>query len=161
MNHLLAVVVTVTILFAPPAQEPPPEPVFVADEEIPLSAELQEHAYTLCEQNGIPYEVLLALMYTESRFETDLISHNSNGTQDYSICQINSCNADWLLDHYGLDITCPQDNIEAAVVLLCVLLDDYPIRQALAAYQAGRAGMQRGNGYWYADLVLEKAGDYE
>ena len=59
-----------------------------------------------------------------------------------------------MLADYGLDITEPRDNIEAAAIILSGLLERHPLRDALAAYAAGEAGMKEGNGYAIADKIL-------
>lgn len=135
--------------------EPSLEPTFEPDPEIALEPNLQEHTYNLCQQSGVPYEVMLAIMDHESRFITDVPDNiNVNGTRDRGLCQINEVNWGWLADQYGLDVSDLYDNIEAAVVILSAHLNKYPLEQALACYAAGESGMLAGGGMWFAEDIL-------
>lgn len=130
---------------------------FVASSEIALSPELQQHAYELCKQNDIPYELLIKLMWRESRFQINAIGYNTNGTQDSGLMQINDVNRDWLYEAYELDISQPKDNITAAVVLIRYYLNKgYTLEESLAAYGAGETGMLNGRGFTAARKLLEK-----
>lgn len=54
-------------------------------EEIPLSAELQEVLFDTCDKYGIPYEIALGLIETESRFQSGAVSD----ARCYGLCQLN------------------------------------------------------------------------
>lgn len=135
--------------------------VFEVDTTIPLSPDLQRHAWELCRQNNIPYNVFMRLMWRESRYQTDAINLNTNGTYDRSLMQINDCNRAWLADHYSLDTSDPYDSIEAAVVLLAGYLQWYDQVHALAAYGVGETGMLAGRGIGAARKLLEDSGQLE
>lgn len=108
--------------------------------DIPLSDDLQEYTYYLCEQYGIVehYEVVLGMMRTESNFNAGAVS----STGDYGIMQINACNHSWLKSELGIvDIMDARANIECGVYMISDLIHTYPyVDQALMAYNMGPAG---------------------
>lgn len=138
-NTTLAVTTAITTQTQAPAT--PTEPsAAVPLYDIPLSVELQEYTYSLCEQYGIAehYEVILGMIRTESNFNANAIS----STGDYGLMQINVCNHNWLKQELGIvDIMDAKENIECGVYLISGLVDDYTyINQALMAYNMGPAG---------------------
>lgn len=108
--------------------------------DIPLSEDLQEYTYSLCEQYDIVehYEVVLGMMHTESNFNADVVS----STGDYGIMQINACNHSWLKEELGIvDIMDARENIECGIYMISDLLRNYStVDQALMAYNMGPAG---------------------
>lgn len=108
--------------------------------DIPLSEELQEYTYSLCEQYDIVehYEVVLGMMRTESNFNADVVST----TGDYGIMQINECNHTWLKNELGIvDIMDVRENIECGIYMVSDLFHNYStVDQALMAYNMGPAG---------------------
>ena len=70
-----------------------------------LSDELFQVVITECENNGLPVNVALAVMKTETQdFDTEAINYNSNGTYDSGIMQINSSNVAGFSKRYD----CPE-----------------------------------------------------
>lgn len=129
--------------------------------DIPLSEELQQYTYDTCLVYGIEdyYEVVLAVMWKESAFDTDVISNGN-----YGLMQINYVNHDWLVDTLGLtDVLSPRNNIECGVYLLSSLIDKYEdTHMALMAYNMGEGGASeqwaRGNySSYYSNAILAKA----
>ena len=84
---------------APPTIETPSPPVQTEPsyyiEEIPLSKEVQHTIYTICEQRNVDYALVLGMLKTESNFSTTSQSHNTNGTTDRGIAQINTRYTDY------------------------------------------------------------------
>lgn len=110
-------------------------------EDIPMPAEHQAALYEACEANGVPLELALGLIYTESRFQADA----DNGTS-YGLCQLNR--------DYFPDGLSPEENIRAGVEYLGTLLEQYDtVDAALTAYNAGHDTGSR----VYANAVLEAA----
>lgn len=137
-----------------------PEPEF-APIDIPLDVKLQEHAWELCQQNDIPFEIVMSVAWHESRFQVDAVGYNRNGTTDSGVMQINSCNWQWLYDDHDLDISDPYDNIEAGIHILSMFWSKYPPEEALTAYAWGEQGMlDAGCIAPSAYRVLEKAAEY-
>lgn len=146
----------------PPADEPD-EPENVAEvnfyiEEIPLSYELQEYSYQTCLEHNIQYELFLAVMWKESRFEHDQVYVNTNGTTDTGLMQINDVNRTLLAEVLNItDLRDPQQNIRAGAYLLADLLHKYEETNALVAYQFGEGGMvkREQNGQPPPEVILQ------
>lgn len=117
---------------------------FVYYESIPMSYELQEYTYQKCVERNIEYELVLAVIWRESRFEADAVNVNANGTLDSGIMQINDVNKKWLYEDYGVeDLMDPYQNIDAGTAMLGVLTEKHGAHKAMLAYQYGESGMIR------------------
>lgn len=117
---------------------------FVYSPDIPLSYALQHYTYQACVEAELEYELVLALMWRESRFQTDAINVNTNGTKDSGIMQINDVNKEWLEEQHGIDdLLDPVQNIDAGIIMLQTFVEKYGIHDALMAYQYGEEGMKR------------------
>lgn len=112
--------------------------------DIKLSPELQKITYSLSQEYGIRYSLILALMFRESGYNIDAYNVNTNGTADHGLMQINDCNAK-LMNSHGIDWDIPEENIEGGCIILKYFLDqnDWDENKALMAYQYGQAGMQK------------------
>lgn len=110
---------------------------------IPLSAELQQYTYDTCVYYDIVehYELILAMMWQESNFKTDLIS----STDDYGIMQINICNHEYLRQTLGIvDFLDAEDSIESGIYIISGLLHKYDdVHKALMAYNMGNGGASK------------------
>ena len=62
--------------------------------DVPLSKELQDYIRNLCDEYGIPIELVIAIIDVESTFRANVVSK----TNDYGLMQINKCNHEWLTD---------------------------------------------------------------
>ena len=83
--------------------------------DIPLSDELQQYTYETAEKYGINYDLMLAIMQTESQFN-NVVSDNG---EDVGLCQINSSNAEWLYNEHGIyNLMDEKQNIEACAIIL-------------------------------------------
>jgi len=134
---------------------PAPGTVFIYQESVPLTEELQKHTFMMAGKYNVPYKVLLAIMWHESRFIADVADNlNDNGTLDRGLMQINEVNWDWIQE-LGLDISLPMDNIEAGACLLNMFWEKYTPEEALAAYAAGETGMSEGYGFVFAEEIIE------
>lgn len=123
-------------------QEEPIELYYIP--EISLDKELQKYTYDLCLKKNVDYELVLAVMWRESRFELDATGYNSNGTQDSGIMQINDINKEWIAEELNVtDLYDPQQNILAGVTMLSDFIDTYGEHDGLMAYGAGETGMSR------------------
>lgn len=112
--------------------------------DISLSPPLQEYTYQRCEALGLEYELILAIMWRESRFQVEAVGTNRNGTQDSGLMQINDVNRGWLFEEYGIDnLLDPYQNIDAGTTLLARYFSKYSENYALMAYQYGEQGMLR------------------
>lgn len=100
---------------------------------INLSQDLQEYTFIQCIKYDVDPVLALAVMKTESGFNTDAVSE----TNDYGIMQINTCNYPWLSDAFGdIDLLNAKDNIKCGVYMLSKI--KYPTReQKLMTYNMG------------------------
>jgi hypothetical protein len=81
---------------------------------INLPEEQQQYAYNICKKYGIEYELLLAVMYKESRFDA-----NATGSNSYGLCQIHGTNMSMLSYRLGItNLYDPYDNMTAGAYLL-------------------------------------------
>ncbi len=133
-----------------PADEPELEPDTTPKAriyDIPLAEELQAYTFSLCEEYGTDYEMVLALMNRESEYTTGAISK----TGDYGIMQINKINHKWLTEELGItDFLDPEQNILSGVYMLAELTEKYDdLHRILMAYNMGERGARdyvaRGN----------------
>jgi len=111
-----------------------------------LSKELQDWVYEMCAEYGIPgYEkMVIAKLYCESSFNPSTIHTNTNGTKDYGLAQINSCNHKRLRNILGItDFLDSYQSIRCGVFMIseCLQANGYNESMALAAYNTGRNGV--------------------
>lgn len=100
--------------------------------DIPLDEDLQTYIHDLCEEYNMSYALIVALIDTESDFDTDAVST----TGDYGLMQINEIN-----HKDGYDYTNAYDNVKhgiKALHKLCVKYEEAEL--ALMAYNMGEAG---------------------
>ncbi len=111
---------------------------FVAYSFIPLSADLQMSIYAACAQYEIAYDLILAIIKTESEFDAAAIGDSGNA---YGLMQIQPRWWDWLaaekrLTDYRTD---PVQNVALGIAILGFLLDENAgdLDKALIAYNGG------------------------
>lgn len=110
--------------------------------DLPLSEELQRYTYNRCQELGLEYEMVLAIMWRESRFQPTAVGVNRNGTRDSGLMQINDINKKWLFEEHGIeDLLDPYQNIDAGTAMLAGYFSKYGENFALMAYQYGEQGM--------------------
>lgn len=115
-------------------------------EEIPLSAELQQVLFDTCDKYGIPYEIALGLIETESRFQSGAVSD----ARCYGLCQLNPA--------YFPSGLSPADNIRYGIQYLARQINVYgSVPAGLTAYNAGHDTGDR----TYANVVLGYAAQWE
>ena len=109
--------------------------------DVPMSDELQRFVREKCEENGVPFEIAIALIWCESRCQANAVS----ATDDYGLMQINTCNHEWLSEELGLDnMMDPYQNITAGTYILGMAFKKYgDPHQALMAYNMGDSCMSR------------------
>jgi len=132
--------------------------------ECDLPVELQEFTYYLCEAYYLDFEFVMAVMYTESKFNADAIS----STNDSGLMQINACNHAELSSALGVtDFTEPYQNIRAGLYILRRLFEKYDEPSMVCmAYNMGEYGASVlwDNGVYstsYSQKVLTKADEYK
>lgn len=122
--------------------------------DIPLSEDLQKYIYNLSKQNDLNYIDILALISVESNFNPKLTHKNTNGTTDYGLFQINSCNIDNFRKQLNIkgDILDPYNNTRMGIYELSNLSNRWSsskedIEQhridVLSSYNKGYTGYRR------------------
>ena len=89
--------------------------------DIAMSAELQKYTYDICEEYRLSYELVLGVIYTESRFIETANSASSQG-----LMQISRGTGGWVSEEVGIrafDPFAPRQNIAVGVWYLNYLRD--------------------------------------
>ena len=92
---------------------------------------------------GAKYEVdadlIKAVIFCESEGKITAKNHNKNGTTDYGLMQINSCNHEWLSEELGItDFYDIKQNIHCGVFMIADLMDRHDdLHTVLMAYNMG------------------------
>lgn len=110
-----------------------------------LAKEYQDYIYQMCKEYGVSgYEkTIMAKLYIESNYKTDVIYKNKNGTTDYGIAQINSSNFSNLKKKLGVsDFLDPYQSIRCGVYMFSICLNNNNFNEssALVAYNTGKNG---------------------
>lgn len=144
-------------------EEEPPEEQVKLRIDCPLDDDTQQMIQDKCEEYGIDFALCMAIIYTESRFQSDVIS----STNDYGLMQINENNHNWLSETLGItDFLNPEQNVTAGLYILNNLFNKYDdTSQVLMAYNMGETGASR---YWnngvysstYSEAVIQKMEEY-
>ena len=141
-----------------PTPTPEPEPQYFKPEK--LDTYLFEVVVEECESLNIPVNLVLAVMKTETQdFNTGATNHNTNGTYDSGIMQINSSNIEHFAERYDLPEFAenphdPENNIRIGIRYLAenyhVYYDDYngdEIKTLLATAGSYNRGVSNQNKY--------------
>lgn len=134
---------------------------------IPMSEDLQKFTYDMCCINNVSYTLVLSMMYHESKFDTEAISYNSNGSCDSGIMQINSCNLKLLNEEYGItNLQDPYENITAGVSIISDYVNKFGENDGLMAYNMGIGGYLNAieNGIYstqYSENILDTKAEFE
>ena len=109
--------------------------------DIPLSDELQEYTYQTAQKYNVDYDLILAIMQTESQYN-NIISDNG---EDVGLCQINQINAEWLYKEYGVyNLMDERQNIEACAIILSKLQGQFDSENAvIMAYNLGESKAEK------------------
>ncbi len=110
--------------------------------DVPLSVDLQDYIYDLCDQSDVPFELVVAVIDAESSFRADVIS----ASDDYGLMQINKIGHAELTEKLGVrDYLDPFQNVRAGVYILQRNLEstDGDVVAALMQYNCGPAGARR------------------
>ena len=131
--------------------------------DIPLSDELQRFTYEIATEYGVNYDLMLAIMQTESQFK-NVISDNG---EDIGLCQINTVNAEWLYTDYGINnLLDEKQNIKACAIILSKLQEQFSNEShVVMAYNLGAGKAQKyissGKITEYTEKVYENKGEIE
>lgn len=106
--------------------------------DCPLDEDLQSYIYELSMDYGIEYELIMALIKTESNYEIDAYSGSSCG-----LMQVNKCNTEYAKNLGVYNLYDPQGNILVGINILSDLLEKYTLTDALTCYNVGETGAAR------------------
>jgi soluble lytic murein transglycosylase-like protein len=146
-------------------QNPTTQPVVVSEKRVALKLE-DVHALisAAAQKHGVPTALVKSIVATESNFQCDVVS--SRGA--IGLMQLLPSTA----RQYGGDASVPEQNIDAGTRYLSFLIEKYrksgcPLKNAIAAYNAGFAAVDRYNGVppfretrAYVDRVLTRMQQY-
>ncbi len=117
-----------------------PKELVLPSDLVPLPADLQMTLAASCELYGVPAEIALGCIETESGFQASA----RNGSC-YGYMQVNTINLEWLGTEIGvIDLTDPAQNICSGLYILGDLYGRYgDWHKALVCYNCGERGAQR------------------
>lgn len=122
-------------------------------DDINFDYEMQDLLYDACEQTGLEYELALAVIHQETRFQNIM----GDGGNSYGYMQIQPR---W---HYArmekwnvTDLNDPYSNFIVGCDLLSELIEKYGIEGGLTAYNTGKSGTSK-----YATSVINKYAEYK
>lgn len=109
--------------------------------DCPLDHDLQDYIRELCDENGVPMPLVIAMIKVESSFRESVISK----TNDYGLMQINKINHEWLSEKYGVtDFLDPYQNVLCGIKILSQHYNRFQdTTKALMAYNLGATGAKR------------------
>ena len=120
-----------------------PAPKYYA--EIPLSAELQTVLFEACDMYGVPYDVALAMIETESQFNP-YIENSDSGC--YGLCQLHPA-------YFPTNLS-PADNIKYGIRYLGKQIRVYgTLESGLTAYAVGHDDGSRGYAHYVLNIAQE------
>ena len=104
---------------------------------------IQAMIVAAAQQFGVPPNIALGVASHESGFNPNAVNHNTNGTTDYGVMQLNTLTVQTMGVSDPMD---PQQNINAGVQLLSNLLNQYGgnTYNALWAYASGSGNVGPG-----------------
>lgn len=117
---------------------------------IPISEDLQNYIYELCDEYDVPYALAIALIDNESKFNV----YAKSGTNDYGLMQVNKCNFEWLAGEFNIyldpnndgdEFLDPYLNVKAGIYIISDHLKavNGDINLALMRYNCGAGGAQK------------------
>lgn len=126
------------------------------------------------EKYNLDFNIILSLVDLESNFNVRAVNHNTNGTTDRGLFQINNNTASWLAAKIGVrnitpeKIYSPKYNIKMGLWYINYLHSKYNNwYKTLTAYNKGEAGMEsysRKYGTYksrYSKIIMERRGYHE
>ncbi len=129
--------------------EEPIEPATYID-FIPMDAGYQAILFQTIKEYHVGRGFALALLESESTFDVNAQTTDANGITYYGAWQISEVNAYRMKEQYGLDITNPEENLVAGVVILHELIEkysEYGSEYIINAYRGGEGAAKE----WYEE----------
>ena len=119
--------------------------------DIPLQEELQNSVRELADKYGLSYELVLAVIMTESSGRADTVG---DGGDSVGLMQIQPKWYGELIAETGLSVDKPVENVELGILILLGFMDenDGSLDRALKQYNSGTPDYQ---GNEYIDKVYQ------
>ena len=129
--------------------------------DCPLSHDLQDYIRELCNENGIPMSLVIAIIDVESSFNPDAVS----STNDFGLMQINKSNHEWLRKQGVTDVFDPYQNVRGGIMILSQCYNGN-LNKTLMSYNLGEASANElwNNGIYstsYSRAVLSNKEVYD
>ncbi len=147
----------------PVAYQSPVEDGFVAH-EIPLEyqesggdfpEDLQEFTYLQCEQNNVPYSLIVAMIEVESGYNNDAVSNC--GAVGY-MQVIEKWHKDRMAAHGYDNLSDAEANIAVGIDYMAELLSKYDMEQAVVVYNMGSPVVKSSS---YSRAVMKRKAELE
>ena len=158
--------ITLNIIETEPVQEITIEQEVVPVRiDCPLDDEIQQMIADRCDELDLDFPFVMAVMFKESSFRSDVISSDGG---DHGLMQINKVNHKWLSEELGVtDFLNPEQNVRAGTYILKRLFDKYEDpAKVLMCYNMGESNAKKlwNKGVYtskYAEAILAKADEYK
>lgn len=131
--------------------------------DVPLSQNLQDHIFNLCEEYGIAPEIIVAMIERESNYDDGAVGDNGKSA---GLMQIQEHNHYDRIERLGVtNLFDPFENVEVGIDFFaqCITRNGGNVEMALMSYNAGQKGAETNyfsKGIYsnaYSQKVLEKA----
>lgn len=135
--------------------------IFIANLDIPLDIEYQEHLHNECKRIGVSEAYMYALIESESTFRTGV---KGDGGASFGLCQIKSVNYPEM-EEMGLNPGNEFDCMTYAITLIRRYMDKYAdslnlMNVCTTCYKCGEAGAKRNNYYLQVCDEIEERTEY-
>lgn len=151
------VVVAEPFLSIPKFVEAEPCPLEVSTfYDVPLDIELQAHIINKCGAYEIEPAIVFAMIERESTFQSDVVGDSG---KSFGLMQVQKRWHEERMERLGVtDLLNPYQNVTVGIDYLAELMNrGNGVDWALAAYNAGATGANKGYGESYAIDVLERS----
>lgn len=117
-------------------EEAPTEPEFSGYDFIPLPNDFQKQVNIFCDEHDISFNIVMAVIRTESNFQMNIVGDNGNSI---GLMQIQPRWWQSLANIHGLDIYEPIDNVHLGIIILTDLIkrNSNDLNKALKQYNSG------------------------
>lgn len=122
-----------------------------------LSDDLQQYIYDKCNEYGVEYQFIMAIIKTESGFNTGATNGSCVG-----LMQLNSYYNSGTASALGVDLWDPYGNVTVGIHHVADLLSRYSMSDALICYNYGEYGAQGylGGSTNYSRTVMSRYYEY-
>lgn len=148
----------------PQIVELPTETEYRYIQDCPLSKEIQQGIFDICEEYNISFEFVMAVIAQESSFRPNILGDNG---QSKGLMQIQEKWHSEIMQELGVtDLQDPLQNVRVGVALLCQYFkEDNEVYYVLMRYNGGEAYANKmlnaGKISDYAIEITERAVEYE